>query len=170
MCGVRLSSKKTTLFALSVTLGFALVFATWVVTTPKWAFSVSTDKSTYELGENVNITVIIRNLGFITHSFKSRVSDLVVVSIDYQHISSAMIQVWYNPFHYNVTEFSVMPSQSLERSFIWNQSNIHLEEEEAEPGKYYIYAFVPRADSTAPLRRDNLFWAWTSMNITSSEP
>jgi hypothetical protein len=162
-------SRKTAIFI--ALIGIALAYSIWVVTTPKWVFSVSTDKSTYALGEHVNVTVTIKNLGFITHSFKSQIIDPVVVIID--HVGRhTYIQVWYgpSPIHFNVTEFSVMPGQSLERSFIWDQTNIHQEGEEAEPGEYYIKAHVPRADSTYPGDADKRFRASTFINITSFEP
>jgi len=151
-------------------IGITLTYSVWTITTPKWSFLVSTDKSTYRLGEDVNITVVLKNLGFITHSFKSRVSNPVVVDVEYQYAENPTItsQVWYSPYHYNITEFSIKSNQSLERIFIWNQTNIHLGGE-VEVGNYLVRAFIPSADSTIPISEDSLFLAWTSINITSPE-
>lgn len=49
--------------------------------TPKWVFSIATDKSLYNLGEEVKITMTLENLGFLTHTFDSFYSDPFVVTI-----------------------------------------------------------------------------------------
>jgi hypothetical protein len=110
-------------------------------------------------------------MGLITHFFESRVSEPVVIGIEYQPTENPTVtsQVWYSPYHINVTVFSIGPSEFIERNFIWNQTNIHFPEREIEPGIYHIKAFVPSANSTMPVGADSLFWAWTSINITSPE-
>ena len=98
----KLSGKKIVLLTLGVTIMGAIVtHSVWTVISPQWLFSVTTDKSTYSLGEDVKVTVSLKNLGFITHSFKSRVSDPIVIGI-----GTDLSQVWYSPFHKNTTEFS----------------------------------------------------------------
>lgn len=160
----KLSGKKVLLLTFSVMIiAVTVTHSVWTIVTPRWSFSVSTDKSTYRLGEAVQITVSLENLGFITHSFKSSLSDPVVISIETYWLT----QVWYSPYHYNITEFTVPPHQSLERTFIWNQTNIHFPEEEIEPGTYGIEAFIPSSSSEI-VDSDKLFWAWTSINITST--
>lgn len=160
----KLSGKKIVLLSFSITIiAIAVTNSVWTIITPKWSFSVSTDKTTYTLGENVKIKVSIKNLGFITHSFKSAVSDTIVVGVEHQYNS----QVWYSQFHRSITEFSIGPNESLERNFIWNQTNIHLPEKEIEPGIYYIEAFIPNVNSDY-IRSNPLFHAETRINITST--
>lgn len=165
----KLSLKKLLLLSFSITI-ISVVFTNlaWAIATPKWSFSLVTDKSTYRLGEAVKITVSIRNLGFIAHSFESSVSDPVVVSIEYQYTENptTRTQVWYSPFHISTTRFSIAPNESLERNFTWNQTNVHIQREEIKLGRYYITALVPRADSTN-IGLDNLFITSTKINITA---
>jgi len=159
----KLSRRKILLLTFSV-MGIAVVFtqSVWVIVTPKWSFSVTTDKSTYELGENVQITVSLENLGFIPHSFTSSISGPIVVSV-----SLYESQVWYSPFHWNKTEFIIHPNQSLKRTFTWNQSNIHFPEEKIKPGTYLIEAFIPSANWKGG-RSQLLLHAWKCINITAT--
>ena len=141
----------------------------WVVVTPNWHFSVSTDKPSYKLGENVKISASLRNMGFITHSFKSEISNPVLISIEYWYYElnpTVTYQVWYSFVDWNSVEFSIGPSQSLDRDFVWNQTkiiNIQFGGEEIEPGTYLVIASIPEVGG---LLIDDLFHAWTSINIT----
>jgi len=162
----KLSHKKVFVLSLGVTMTAIVVTnAFWTIITPKWSFSVVTDKTTYVLGESVKITVTLKNLGFIAHSFKSGVSDPVIVSVEYQPTENPTIlsQVWYSPFHKDITEFRIAPNQSFERNFIWNQTNVYFPEKEIKPGRYHMKALIPSVDST--IGYDNLFAAWLSINI-----
>lgn len=167
----KLSRKKVLLITFSITI-IAITFTSvgWTIIVPKWSFSAVTDKTAYMLGESVKITVSLKNLGFITHSFKSSVSDPIVVSVEYQPTENPTIlsQVWYSQFNPSITEFSIAPNQSLERNFIWNQTNVHLPEKEIEPGIYHIRALIPSADSNMVIGVDNLFISWASINIVSA--
>lgn len=164
----KLSRKKFLLLTFGVMImSTTVTHSVWTIVTPRWSFSVTTDKSTYELGENVQITVTLKNLGFIAHSFESSLSDPVWISIEYQHPENPTVtlQVWYSQFHKNTTEFSIKPKETLERNFIWNQTDIHRPEKEIKPGTYLVIARVPIDDPAFPLGY-NLFSAWTSINIT----
>lgn len=169
----KLSGKQVLLVTFSITaVSIAVSSSVWTIVTPKWSFSVTTDRSAYRVGENVEITVSLKNAGFISHTFKSRISNPVVVSIEYQHTESptSRIQVWHNPFQENITEFSVGPNLSLDRHLIWNQTkstNLWIDEE-IEPGIYWIQAFIPEHSSSMPIGVDNIFSVWTRINITSS--
>lgn len=159
----KFTTKKILLLTTSITItAIAVTNLVLIVVTPKWSFSVTTDKSSYEVGEDVKITVSIKNLGFIAHSFESAISDPAMVSIEHQY------QVWYSPFQRSITEFSIGPKESLETILIWNQTklvNIQFGEE-IEPGSYVIEAFTPRA-SSFHISSNPLFYAETSINITS---
>lgn len=159
----KLSEKRILLLAFCVIIiATAVTSSVWTVITPKWSFAVATDKSSYRFGEDVKITVSLKNLGLFIHSFKSALSDPVLVSV----ASKRHSQVWYSPYHRSITEFSIGPKESLERNFIWNQTNIHSPEKEIGPGIYYIKAFIP--SERADIGWDDLFRAWTSINITSA--
>lgn len=167
----KLSRKKILLLTFSVmVIAIVSTQSVWVIITPKWSFSVSTDKSTYKLGETVNISMSLKNMGFIAHSFKSRVSNPVVMSIEHLYGDNPTIrkQVYYSPYRLEETDFSVESNQILQRTFLWNQTSVHSPEEEIELGTYYIIAFIPSAGSTMPVSVDNLFWTWASINITST--
>lgn len=167
----KLSRKKILLLTFSVmVIAIVSTQSVWVIITPKWSFSVSTDKSTYKLGETVNISMSLKNMGFIAHSFKSKVSNPVVMSIEHLYGDNPTIrkQVYYSPYRLEETDFSVESNQILQRTFLWNQTSVHSPEEEIELGTYYIIAFIPSAGSTMPVSVDNLFWTWASINITST--
>jgi hypothetical protein len=165
-----LSKKKFLLLTFGVIIiSITATHSVWAIVTPRWSFSVTTDKNTYRLGEEVKITVSLKNLGFVTHSFKSRVIEPVFIIIEYEYTDHT-IPVWCSSVHEIITGFSIKPNQSLERNFVWNQTkSVNIEfGEEIEPGGYYIKTFIPSADSTMPITVDNLFWAWASINITST--
>ena len=162
----KLSGKKFLLLTFGVMIiSTTVTHSVWTIVTPRWSFSVSTDKPTYRLGENVQITVSLENIGFITHSFKSSLSDPVVVSIETYGLGP---QVWYSPYHFNRTEFTIPSHESLERTFIWNQTNIHFPEEENEPDTYVVWAFIPKGEFLDPHVAGTLFCAYTKINITST--
>ncbi len=171
----KLNGKKILLLTLSITLiSITATSSVWTLITPNWSFSVATDKSSYKLGEDVKITITLKNAGYITHSFKSAVSNPILVSVEYQYSDNPTqtYQVWYSPFHRSMTEFSVGPNESLERTFIWNQTNT------ANPwfwnqtytsGTYEIVAWIQDAKAEIEIPgAHTLFIAYTSINVTSS--
>lgn len=169
----KLSRKKLLLLTFSVMIIAIIVsHSVWAVVTPKWSFSVTTDKSTYELGENVQITVTLKNLGFLGQSFTSSLSDPVVVWVEIVHEDPTLTTLaWYSPYHPVATEFTIAPHQSLERNFTWNQTwtiNLWaLNGQTRMPGKYIIQAFIPNAQEDWPLLAPShsLFTAYTTISI-----
>ena len=170
----RLAMKKILLLTVSITIvAIAATNFAWVVTTPKWSFSVTTDKSSYEIGEDVKITVSLKNIGFITHSFESALKDPVMVSVEYQPTENptSTIQVWYTPYHLETTQFSLAPSYSLERHFIWNQTNTvnpWLWNTSYMPGTYQLVAFIPdaKAELLIPHGAHTLFISYTDFKVS----
>jgi hypothetical protein len=164
--GAKLSKKKLLLLTFGVIIiSITVTHSVWTIVTPRWSFSVTTDKNTYRPGENITITATLKNHGLIAHSFKSSISDPVVI-----HIRAYMItSIWYTPFNYETTEFTVLPNQPLERTFVWNQTkSVNIEfGKEIEPGTYYIGAHIP-GPSSEPFIGYEIFRAWTSINITST--
>jgi hypothetical protein len=167
---LKLSGKKLVLLTFSVMIIAIIVsHSVWAVITPRWSFSVTTDKPTYELGENIQITVTLKNLGFIDQSFTSAVDVPFVVSVQQMY---DIIPIWYSPYNRNPTEFTVPPHQSLERIFTWNQTNtnIRLPEREIEPGTYIIVAFTPKVEEGwISITSQRLFTAYTTISIVQSD-
>jgi len=169
------SAKKTSLLTSSIMIIAAIVTqSTWTIVTPNWSFTVSTDKSSYMLGEDVNITAVLKNTGFITHSFKSKVSEPVLIIV-FQLLGpggTVPVSVWWNsPWEENISEFLIMPSQSLGRSFSWNQTNISnpwFWNQTYMPSTYRITAFIPNAQGEVISDSYALFSASTRINVTSS--
>jgi len=154
------SKKKIIAVALIViTVGLAVPYSAWTIVVPNWSFSVSTDKTTYSLGEDVEITVTLKNMGFIAHSFKSEVSNAISLLVSNPSKGS---YVWWNSSHLEDTALSLEPNQILQRNFVWNQTKIYKPEEEIELGEYKIEA---RLGSDW---EHYLFWAKTYINITST--
>lgn len=167
---LRASKRKIILLALiAVAAGLAVQYSVWTVVTPNWAFSVTTDQLTYELGEPVHIVVTLENLGFIAHSFTSAVSNPVVVQIRCRILYT---NVWYSHPFLVVTDFTVAPHQFLERTFTWNQTNTanpQMWNQTYMPGTYVVRAWIPHAHAQwiyDPYYSH--FSAETRINITSS--
>ena len=162
--------KILVVFAVAV-VAITAILSAWAIITPKWSFSVTTDKSTYELGENVQITVTLKNLGFIGQSFKSSLSDPIAVSVEIVHENPTLTtQAWYGPYHPDATEFTVSSHQSLERTFTWNQTwttNLWLYQNQTRvPGTYIIRAFIPKVQEGFPAISSHiLFIAYMTINI-----
>jgi len=170
-------SRKKVLFVTLSVMIIAIIasHSVWTVVTPRWSFSVTTDKSTYKLGENVQITVTLKNLGLIEHSFTSSLSDPVAVSVEMVHDNPTLTtQAWYSPYHPDATEFTVASHQSLERTFTWNQTwttNLWLwnQTQTRVPGEYIIRAFIPKVQKGWPaILSDHLFAAYKTITITGS--
>lgn len=169
------SYKKLLLLTLGVILTATVVTQTvWTIVTPSWSFSVATDKLTYSLGENVKITATLKNAGFISHSFKSKISDPVLILVSqWRHYGSEMSVWWTLPWNEEITEFSLSPGQTLQRNSTWDQTNIANPQawnQTYMPGTYSIVAFIPDANAEAiiPYRPYDLFYTSTNINITQS--
>lgn len=166
---LRASKRKIIVLALIViAAGFTVQYLVRTVVTPNWSFTIATDKSTYELGEPVQINVTLKNLGLITHSFKSATKDPVVVQILLKRLNNPFsLEVWYsNPYH-EATEFTIPSHQSLERTFTWNQtnrSNPWFSNQTEIPGTYTIRAIIPNPQTEFVLDKP-LFLAQTSIEI-----
>jgi hypothetical protein len=167
----KLSGRKFLVLAFAVVLISALLtHSVWAIVTPRWSFIVSTDKAIYRPGEAVAITVYLKNNGLISHSFKSALRNPVFVSVEYQYSPSIpfLHQVYYSPLNRTITAFAVEPGETLERSFLWNQTDIYDPEQEIEQGIYWIHALVPGESASTTFGSGNIFSDWTSINITST--
>lgn len=143
----------------AIILSGIVTHSAWTIVTPRWAFSVSTDKSTYSLGENVEITVCLKNMGFITHPFQSEASDPIIVRIRRRY---SYDPIWFSPYNLEETAFSVGPNQILQRNFLWNQTG-YADYVDVIPGEYGIIAEIPGNGLGG-----HIFWARTYINITAS--
>lgn len=164
-----LDGRKLVFLAFSVTIiAIPVTHSVWTIITPNWSFSVSTDKSIYNVGEQVQIRASLENHGFISHSFASSMCDPIVVTVSYVHTKpTTKTEVWFSHHIYSSwkAEFIIPPHQSVERSFTWNQSNIHRPDIKIKAGTYLVEAIIPSRQVGVD---ENLFWAWTYINITAT--
>ena len=144
----KLGWKKFLLLSFGLIIISATITQTFAtIVTPRWSFSVYTDKSTYKLGENVTITVCLKNTGFITHSFASVTGNTGRECIDVGvRPQEAYSPVWGSLVYLENANCTIRPNQILQRTFIWNQTaNIGIYKErgwQAEPGQYRIYGQI----------------------------
>jgi hypothetical protein len=145
----------------AVTLSFF-----WVVLTPRWSFTVATNKAVYAIGEDVQITVTLKNMGYIPQSITSAVASPVIVWVDQESA-----QAWYAPYNVQIdqTTFTIASDQSLTRTFTWNQSWYN---QVRYPGQYRVRAAIPNAGivgiSDVGDSSGRQFYAYTAINITST--
>jgi hypothetical protein len=165
-------SKSLVLILGLIIASSGVTYAVWVVGTPKWSFTISTDKSIYAPTEDVRITVTLTNLGYIPHSFSSMVDPPIIVEVwstdsNFGYLEKSL-QTWYTPFlNQNQTMLTIPPGQSLTKTFAWNQTVIRPYSLRVTPGIYLVDAFVPDLgqDLSTPLAP---FWAETHINVTAT--
>jgi hypothetical protein len=170
----KIGRKRVTIIIFSVAIiAIILVDSAVVIGSSKWAFTITTDKPTYKLGEDVQIIVRLENRGFLTQGFDPRVCAPIIVSVEYEspYNPTVTTQVWYSPYNEDLRcHFSIRPGQHIERDFLWNQTNT------ANPwswnttykeGTFQIWAFIPRP-GPFHLRTNPLFETWTIINVTSN--
>lgn len=139
----------------------------WVVLTPRWSFTVAANKAVYAIGEDVQITVTLKNMGYIPQSITSAVANPVIVWVD----GEGGDQKWYAPYHIPIdqTTFTIASDQSLTRTFTWNQSWYN---QVRYPGQYRVRAAIPNAGivgiSDVGDSSGRQFYAYTAINITST--
>jgi len=151
-----------------VTLTFYAALFVLSLTRANWVFVLTTDKSSYSLGEKVLITVTLENYGFVSHSITSATSDPVVVVYAISPVDLSGRKVWSNPYLFEETTFSVSPGQALVRTYVWNQTNSAqpwLWNATYEAGTYLIEAFIPGSFGPTP---STLFLADVYMNVTAT--
>lgn len=144
------------------------VYGTWFVLTPNWVFALTTDKSSYSLGQEVEITVTLENHGFIPHSITSPTANPVVTTVYALYEDPTLSsQVWYSPYVLNETTFTVSPGQALVRTFVWNQTNLvnpSLWNTTHKPGEYRVEAFIPESSDLI----GKLFSVEAYVNVTAT--
>jgi hypothetical protein len=105
---------------------------------PNWAFSLTTDRSTYELGEPIQIRVTLENHGSVGHWFISCLSNPIEVGIRIRGGS----HIWFSRSPKAKAKFMISAGQSLERTFIWNQTCNCSPPSQIKPDTYIIWAFI----------------------------
>ncbi len=154
------------LTALAVILALIIItpYVTYVVATPNWSFTVTTDKAVYKLGENITITATLRNLGYITHSFKSSLSDPILVTVPSD--SPYFYYVYYSQHNSSISEFSIESNGLLKREFVWNQTDQQYGNQ-TSPGTYFVGAYIPDGNYQFEGPEVSLFRAHVHIEITS---
>lgn len=161
---LKLSFGAVLIIALILVVSAMLSFF-WVLLTPRWSFTIATNKAVYVLDENVQITVTLKNTGYLSQSVTSGVTDPVIVSVE-----EFSAQAWWAPddIQINQTTFTIAPNQSLTRVFIWDG---YWWNHERHAGTYTVKATIPNAqiheisDVDSPGGRQ--FYAYTAIDITS---
>jgi hypothetical protein len=124
----------------------AVIFVIRIVIVPQWTFVVTTDKSSYHLGEEVQISVSLANHGLISRSFTSPIANPVVVAV-YEVSETSDTNVWYSPPFGNETTYVISAGQALVRTFTWNQTNTvntAFWNTTYKAGQYLVDAFIPQ--------------------------
>ncbi len=178
--------KKIVSIALIViAIGAIVPYSVWAllepIYTPNWTFTLTTDRFAYELGEPVQINVTLENHGSVGHWFISCSSNPVIVKImrgeparlDWNRIkySNTVIFASMIPTHDRITKFMIPASQSLRRTFIWNQTN-NIDPDPIEPDTYTIHAYIPLSLRVGSrwigYSEESTFTAEKIINITST--
>jgi hypothetical protein len=145
----------------SVTLSFF-----FVLLTPRWSFTVATSKAVYAIGEDVEITVTLKNMGYLSRSIASAFTHPVIVWVK----EEGGAQAWYAPssVQANQTTFTLAAGQSLTRTFVWNGSYY---DDLRLPGNYSVHAAIPNANnarmSDVGTEEGRQFYAHIIIDITS---
>lgn len=168
LVGSKLGWKKFLLLSFGLIIISTTITQTFaIIVAPSWSFSFCTDKPTYRLGENVTITVYLKNTGFITHSFASMTGKPARGSIGVGvRPLGTYSPVWGSFVYLRNANCTIRPNQILQRTFIWNQTaNIGFYKEEewqAKPGQYKISGGIRDAHT------NYIFFDVTYINITST--
>lgn len=171
--GRKVRTRRIILSSVLLAIVALAIYATWVVITSNWVFGLATDKSSYSLGERVQITVTLENHGYIPHSITSLITNPVVVQISEVSTYNPTVttQVWYSPYLRNETAFTVSPGQALVRTFTWNQTNTvnpWFWNTTYKPGTYLVEAFIPKDSDLTLIDSSTLFSAWFYINVTAT--
>ena len=162
--GLKLPFGGVLLIILVLVVGVTLSFF-FVLLTPRWSFTITTDKAVYAIGETVQITVTLKNTGCLPQSITSAFTDPVIVSVE-----EGGAQAWFAPssVQTNQTTFTIAPDQSLTRTFVWNGS---WGNQERHSGRYSVKAAIPSANAVSMSDVDSeegrQFYAHIGIDITS---
>jgi hypothetical protein len=111
----------------------------------------ATDKTVYVAGEDVHITVCLKNVGCLSQSLTTSFADLVFVWIKMDiwvetgscDMKSAQTVARLSPLHIEETTFTIALDQSLTKTILWDQSWYGDWNRTGYPGKFYVSAVVP---------------------------
>jgi hypothetical protein len=161
---LKLSFGAVLIVILVLVLGVMLSFF-WVLLTPKWSFTIATNKAFYSIGEDVQITVSLKNMGYLPQSITTAFTSPIIVSVE-----QYSAQAWFAPPHVEIsqTTFTLAPDQSLTRTFVWNGSG---QNQERHSGIYSVKAAISSASAVAMSDVDTehgrQFYAHIAINITA---
>lgn len=145
----------------------SMIYGFWLILTPRWSFTVTTNKTDYALGEDVRITVTLKNTGLIPQSMTSPVADPVMLWIEFASAPGAY--AWFSDVHKNLATFTIAPGQALTRVFIWNQT---WWDKTNYPGAYFVQAAIPEPSlddvNTVTIGYGRQFYAYSEINITAT--
>ena len=161
---LKLSFGGVLIIILVLLMGVTLSFF-YVLLTPRWSFTIATNKAVYSIGEDIQITVSLKNIGYLHQSITTAFTSPIIVWIE-----EGGAQAWYAPSNVqtNQTTFTTVPDQSLTRTFVWNGS---WQNQERHSGIYSVKAAIPSASAFAMSDVDTehgrQFYAHIVINITA---
>jgi hypothetical protein len=138
----------------------------WVLLTPRWSFTVTTNKAVYANGEDIQITVILKNTGYLRQSITTAFTSPIIVLVENQFSA----QAWFAPpdVQTGQTTFTLSPDQSLIRTFVWNGSWWN---QERHPGVCTVKAAIAKANdlrmSDVGDEEGRQFYAHVAISITA---
>jgi hypothetical protein len=152
-----------------IAVGAIIPYSVWTflgpLYTPNWTFSLTTDRSTYELGESVQIKVTLKNHGSVGHWFISCTSNPIEVGIRMR----TGAQVWFSRSPRTKAKFMIPAGQSLERTFIWNQTCNCFPPSQIRPDTYIIWAYIMLSlDSYTMLFEQSTFHVEKEITLTAT--
>jgi len=149
----------------------------WVVLTPRWSFTVTTDKTSYTSTDDIRFTVTLKNTGYISQTITSGITQPVAVWIEVTAENG-----WWNPAVWDNgrppnhlepanTVFTILAGNVLTRTFEFNQSLI-AQGYKSGPYTIRIDAVIPKADTPDSSyfmeQEHQLFYAYTQVTATPS--
>jgi hypothetical protein len=146
-----------------------------VLLTSRWEFTVSTNKTDYAVGEEVQITMSLKNTGYLPQSIASAVPNPAIILIKrvpragYSNGYGGQYEnkpvIWCFPYpltslELNQTMFTIAANHSLIRTFIWNQSWFESYNVTGwfVAGGYQLHAIIPQANVS------DIVWEITTEN------
>jgi hypothetical protein len=145
-------------FGMILVIVLALLIASFlsfflVVLTPRWSFTITTDKTIYTASDDIRFTVTLKNAGYIPQTITSGITRelsgiteplFVVIDVEEDHNGLTGYYVWYSGDPKNASSSLTLPAgNSITRTYEFNQSLI---EQGYRSGPYiiWIYAVIPK--------------------------
>lgn len=148
-----------TLIIVLVLLIASLLSFFWFVLTPRWSFTITTDKTIYTSTDDIRFNVTLKNTGYIPQTITSGITRefsgltspvFVVINVEDYHSGGMEYYVWYNGDPKIASASLTLPAgDSITRTYEFNQSLIE-QRYRSGPHIIYLYAVVPKPGDKDP--------------------